>query len=318
LKHVKKCIKCQAIFRLIKLNIKELYVSGWKLIGIRGSGKSSILEMIRYALDIPFGDKSLDTDYKTRLVEHALGSGGRITLWASDQRGQQYEIRRISREKPDVYVNGILQPGISIRETVIHKPIYFGQKDLSSTGEGFEKDLVEKLVGEKLAGIRARISDQRQKVAEIVSRLKKLVNVDEKKKEFKTKKQDAEFRLEFYKKHGVEERLQKQVDFDAVSRKCTQVITSVQSYLRDLDSFINQYEDDLKNQRIYTSKQNKEFFDSFFAEYVSGGSGLVFQHFDYTRRVFSLVGRHDRVVGGGLAPSLINPGRLQPATAAGY
>ncbi len=31
MKHVKKCIKCQAIFRLIKLNIKELYVSGWKL-----------------------------------------------------------------------------------------------------------------------------------------------------------------------------------------------------------------------------------------------------------------------------------------------
>ncbi|PTN37336.1 TrlF family AAA-like ATPase [Desulfonatronum sp. SC1] len=237
------------------------------LIGIRGSGKSSIVEAIRYALDIPFGEKALDTDYKTRLVEHALGSGGKITLKAFDQRGQQYEIRRISREKPDVYVKGILQPGISIRETVLHKPIYFGQKDLSSTGEGFEKDLVEKLVGEKLAGIRARLSDQSQKVTEIVSRLKKLSNVEEKKAEYKSKKQDAEFRLEFYKKYGVEERLQKQVDFDADSRKCTQVLTFVQGYLRDLESFINQYEDDLNNQRIYTSKQNKDFFDTFFADY---------------------------------------------------
>ncbi len=237
------------------------------LIGIRGSGKSSILEMIRYAVDIPFGEKALDTDYKTRLVEHALGSGGKITLKAYDQRGQQYEIRRISREKPDVYVDGILQPGISIRETVLHKPIYFGQKDLSSTGEGFEKDLVEKLVGEKLTSIRARISDQSQKVTEIVSRLKKLSNVEEKKAEYRSKKQDAEFRLEFYKKHGVEERLQKQVDFDADSRKCAQVITFVQGYLRDLESFINQNEDDLKNQRVYTSKQNKEFFDKFFADY---------------------------------------------------
>ncbi|MFH1139782.1 MAG: AAA family ATPase [Pseudomonadota bacterium] len=237
------------------------------LIGIRGSGKSSIVEAIRYALDIPFGEKALDTDYKTRLVEHALGSGGKITLKASDQRGRQYEIRRISREKPDVYVNDILQPGISIRETVLHKPIYFGQKDLSSTGEGFEKDLVEKLVGEKLIGIRARISDQSQKVMEFVGQLKKLSNVEEKKDEYKRKKQDAEFRLKFYKNHGVEERLQKQVDFDADDRKCTQVIAFVQGYLRDLESFINQYEDDLNNQRIYTSKQNKEFFDNFFSDY---------------------------------------------------
>lgn len=237
------------------------------LIGIRGSGKSSILEAIRYALDIPFGEKALDTDYKIHLVDHVLGSGGKITIHAIDQRGQQYEIRRISRERPDVYVKGVLQPGISIRETILHKPIYFGQKDLSSTGEGFEKDLVEKLVGEKMAGIRSRIDEQRQRIVELVSRLKKLANTGEKKKEYESKKQDAEFRLKFYKDHGVEERLQKQIDFDADSRKCTQVITFVQTYLSELESFINQHEDDLKNQRIYTSKQNKEFFDNFFTHY---------------------------------------------------
>jgi len=237
------------------------------LIGIRGSGKSSILEAIRYAIDIPFGEKALDTDYKTHLVDHVIGSGGKITLHALDQRGQLYEIRRIHRERPDVYVNGVLQPGISIRETVLHKPVYFGQKDLSSTGEGFEKDLVEKLVGEKMSGIRSRIDGKRQEVVELVSRLKKLANTEEKKKEYEGKKQDAEFRLKVYKDHGVEERLQKQVDFDADSRKCTQVTTFVQTYLSELESFINQHEDDLKNQQIYTSKQNKAFFDDFFTGY---------------------------------------------------
>ncbi len=237
------------------------------LIGIRGSGKSSVLEVIRYALEIPFGEKALDTDYKKDLVDHVLGSGGKITLQAVDQRGQEYEIHRISRERPDVYVNGILKPGISIRETVLHKPIYFGQKDLSSTGDGFEKDLVEKLVGGKLAGIRRRISDQGPKVVELVSRLKKLSSTGERKKEFEAKKQDAEFRLQFYKDHGVEERLQKQVDFDADSRKCAQVVAFVQTYLSELESFINQHEDDLRNQRIYTSKQNETFFVDFFACY---------------------------------------------------
>ncbi|GAH38036.1 unnamed protein product [marine sediment metagenome] len=46
---------------------------------------------------------------------------------------------------------------MTIKETVINKPIYFGQKDLSSSGEGFEKDLVEKLIGEHLNDIRLKI-----------------------------------------------------------------------------------------------------------------------------------------------------------------
>lgn len=237
------------------------------LIGIRGSGKSSIVEAIRYALDIPFGDKSLDTDYKTLLVDHVLGSGGKVTVRAVDPRGQRYEIRRINKEMPDVYIDGILRPGISIRETILHKPIYFGQKDLSSTGEGFEKDLVEKLVGEKLLGIRTSIDDQRLKVSELVSQLRKLSNTEEKKKEYEDKKRDAEFRLQFYKKQGVEEKLQKQVDFDTDFRKCSNVISFVQSYLTDIEAFINQYEDDLKNKRVYTSKQNKAFFDGLFILY---------------------------------------------------
>ncbi len=235
------------------------------LIGIRGSGKSSILETIRYALDIPFGEKARDTDYKRHLVDYVLGSDGRVTLRAVDQRGQHYEIRRINRQMPDVYVDGIRQPGISIRETVIHKPIYFGQKDLSATGEGFEKDLVEKLVGEKLASIRHEIECQRQKVTNIVTRLLSLSSMREKKQEYTEQIQDAEFRLKFYRDHGVEEKLQRQVDFDADSRKCSSVVSFVKSYLAGLEDFVNQFEDDLQNQHVYTSEQNKEYFESYFA-----------------------------------------------------
>lgn len=237
------------------------------LIGIRGSGKSSILEAIRYALDIPFGEKTLDRDYKNNLVGHTLGSGGKVTIQAVDERGQRYEIRRINREQSDVYVGGVVQPGISIRETILNKPIYFGQKDLSSTGEGFEKDLVEKLVGEKLRDIRARIESQRQKVTEAVDNLKRLSMTEEKKKEYKAKQQDAEFKLKFYKEHGVEEKLQKQVDFDADSRKCSQTVSFTKGYLSDLEAFINRYEDDLKNQRVYKSRQNESFFEGFLALY---------------------------------------------------
>jgi len=57
------------------------------------------------------------------------------------------------------------------------------------------------------------------------------------------------------------------VDFDADSRKCSQIVSFVKGYIDELESFITRYEDDLSNQRIYTSKQNKEFFEEFFAIY---------------------------------------------------
>jgi chromosome segregation protein len=62
------------------------------LIGVRGSGKSSILETIRYALDVPLpqGKRAADADYKADLVKHTLGSGGKITLTVVDTFGREF------------------------------------------------------------------------------------------------------------------------------------------------------------------------------------------------------------------------------------
>lgn len=64
------------------------------IIGIRGSGKSSVIEAIRYALSIPFGSSSQDIEYKNNLVKELLGSAGKITLIAIDKQGNEYEISR--------------------------------------------------------------------------------------------------------------------------------------------------------------------------------------------------------------------------------
>ncbi len=237
------------------------------LIGIRGSGKSSILEAIRYALNIPFGDKSSDKEYKNKLVGYTLSSGGKITLQVVDKRGHAYEIRRIYGEQPDVFVAGKLQPGVSIRETVLHKPIYFGQKDLSNSGEGFEKDLIEKLLGEHLGDVRRKIEAQKVRVTDAIAQLKRWSRSHEQKAEWLQKKQNAEFQLRFYKEHGVEEKLQKQVDFDADDRKCRLLTGQIAEYLTALNELISQYEDELKNQLVYSSSQNQQFFSELFGIY---------------------------------------------------
>lgn len=242
-------------------------------IGIRGSGKSTILEALRFTLDIGFGKNAADREYKEGSVKNALASGGKITITAVDRHGHEYEVRRIVGEQPDVYVGGKLQPGISIRETVIHKPIYFGQKDLSNTGQGFETDLVEKLVGERLSDIRHGISLQRQAVVELTRRLQKLSDVGEKQKEYQAKKQDAEFRLKVFKQYGVEEKLQKQVDFEQDGRSIKDLSDFVAGYIQDLDDFIARYADDFASRKKYVSKQNAAFFCDVFAifERISKG-----------------------------------------------
>lgn len=244
-------------------------------IGIRGSGKSSIIESIRYALGVELPENADRDGYKQGSIKHAIGSGGKVTITAVDRHGQEYEIRRILGEQPDVYVNGNLQPGINIRETVLHKPIYFGQKDLSSTGQGFENELVEKLVGDSLTEVRHEIAVRRQAVVETVRRLQKLSDVAEKQKEYQNKKADAEHRLKVFKQHGVEEKLQKQVDFEKDSRTMTGLNEFVDGYIQSLDELVAEYEDDFKSRAKYESKRNVEFFKDAMAIFERVANGFA-------------------------------------------
>jgi len=238
------------------------------MIGIRGSGKSSILEVIRYALEIPFGEKAGDQKYKEKLVGFTLESGGKVEIDAMDRYGQQYRIRRVWKEPySEVLIDGQLQPGVSIRETVIHKPIYFGQKDLSSTGEGFEKDLVDKLLGSKVDEIRRNIADQKQNVIDAVDRILKVNNIHDQIEEQKKIKQDTEHRLKLYTDHGLQEKLQKRLDFDVDGRTITDGIEIVGNFVSDLTSLLAQHEDEIRNFKGYQSKQNAALLERFYEHY---------------------------------------------------
>ncbi|MBI9032171.1 histidinol-phosphatase [bacterium] len=237
------------------------------LIGIRGSGKSSVIEAIRYALDIHFGDKAIDKSYKERLLNYILKSGGKVSVIAKDRLGNKYEISRVLNEAPEVFINEKLNSGISITKTIIHKPIYFGQKDLSSTGEGFEKDLVEILVEHKLIGIREEIEIKKNAVIGNCIELEKLSDVDNKIKDTKNRKKDAEYRLKIYKDNGIENKLKEQSSFESDLRKIQGILASIENFNNDLKQVIDSYEDDLKNQTLHKSKHNSDYFDDFFSEY---------------------------------------------------
>ena len=233
------------------------------LIGIRGSGKSSILEGIRYALDIEFGDKTSEKEYKESLVENLLKSGGKITLDVTCRKGINYQIRRIYHRAPEVYVNGEQQVGVSIRETVLHNPIYFGQKDLSNTGEGFEKDLIEKLAGEKLKPVRKEIHDKSLLVQDLMRQILRLSNCKAEIESWQEKLADSKFKLKLYKDYGVEEKLVKQTTFERDERYLSEKAELVTTILDNIDKTLLQTMNSLNQEEPYLSTENQAVIDDF-------------------------------------------------------
>jgi predicted ATPase len=231
------------------------------MIGIRGSGKSSVLEVIRYVLEIPFGDKSGDKKYKEGLVKYTMGSGGKVEMDVVDRHGKNYTISKVFGEDTNVEDSEKLLQGVAIRESILRKPIYFGQKDLSSTGEGFEKDLVNKLLGSKRDEVLQKVSAQKVKVIDAVRNLTSGLGLDDQIKEQNDLKKDADHQLKFYADHKVEEKLQKRLDFDTDVKQIDETIEAIDRFSQDVSSISTDHELVLSSKKDYVSKHNAALFD---------------------------------------------------------
>jgi chromosome segregation protein len=227
------------------------------LIGIRGSGKSAVLECLRYALELPMPGSSdeVDTTYKEGLVRFALKSGGKVVVEAEDAQGRLFEIRRILNERKDVYYDGELQPGVGIP---VKNPLFFGQKELVKRGEGSERELVERLIGTKLDAVRKEIAGQRQRVLDILASLEKLKDLDAIETEYDTKRKDIEFRLKLFRDFGVEEQLRRQVQFNADETHARRATDAVQNFFRLFDTFLKEQEAELAAIPRLETKENND------------------------------------------------------------
>ncbi|HCB4242112.1 TPA: AAA family ATPase, partial [Listeria monocytogenes] len=82
------------------------------LIGIRGSGKSSIIEAIRYTLDM--SPSKADKDYKSDVVKNLLESGGQVIIELQDNYKKNYKIKRILGEAPHILDDNNTEIGVTI------------------------------------------------------------------------------------------------------------------------------------------------------------------------------------------------------------
>jgi chromosome segregation protein len=230
------------------------------LIGIQGSGKSSVLESLRFALDIDFGEEAADTDYKSELLDHVLKSGGKVIVEATDRTGTQYEVRRILDHEPDVYVDGVLRPGVAVRETVVCKPLYFGQKDLSAAGKGFGQDIVEKLVGSSLTEPREKIGALADDLEDAVKQLLSTQTDAEMLANREADLKNVDYRIEQFDKHGLKDKLEKQVEFKIDAAFVSEVDEIAEEWHEGLETSINAAEESMEDLFVPESKANVAFF----------------------------------------------------------
>ncbi|WP_418282487.1 TrlF family AAA-like ATPase [Halorubrum sp. DTA98] len=71
------------------------------LIGGKGTGKSTVVEHIRYALDVDPRSDDIKEDYTT-LIENTLRPDGIVKLLVTASNGDQYRIRREYDEEPEI------------------------------------------------------------------------------------------------------------------------------------------------------------------------------------------------------------------------
>jgi predicted ATPase len=227
-------------------------------IGIRGSGKSSVLEILRYTLGISLGNQASDMDYKNSLIEHVLKSGGKVIVTVVNEHKEEYRVEKIYGQKEDIYDGNGRVDAPSV-DTVFQQPVYFGQKDLSNKNIDFEADLVKKLIGNKLENIQSKINQNKDEIENIISALKKLDNLDELKKEVNNNIKEAEHKLKLYKEKGVEDKLRQQSRFDSDESKFKKSISEVLNFKNELESLINDYAIFFNN-TTFESEENKEIF----------------------------------------------------------
>ncbi len=255
------------------------------LIGIRGSGKSSILEAIRYALDFDLNrNQNVDFEYKTNLVNALLGSGGKITSVLVDEQGKEYTAEKILGDRTDIYKNRELQLGLK-PNAIVKKPIYFGQKDLSQIGDSLSTEyLISKLIGDRLLNKKREIEEKNQDVLKLIGELKKIDARASRKADIEAKQAELKLKIQVFKDNEIDKKLEKQISFDKDSNFIKRLEKFEQKVIDGLNEYVSEYEDSFQSFKSYTSKENTtdieaikkhfEVFEKLFREAKSVSSKL--------------------------------------------
>lgn len=208
------------------------------LIGGRGAGKSAVIESLRYAL----GSKTyVDASSRANLVEHALGSGGEVTVEVERpvRPGveKRFRISRVLNEDPRVFEEGSREPlGISPLEVFgNYPPMIFGQREIQAvaSNESQRLRLVDLLVGGEADAADRRVRAVRAKLAENGQRLRAIRKRIERAEELEQQLKNIRHRINVYEESGVADKLRAHTSLSRDRERLSAARTQVSDFRGD-------------------------------------------------------------------------------------
>ena len=183
------------------------------IIGVRGSGKSALIEVIRWALGY---EAVSDKDYKEKLPEYGLGNVGRIRIKLVGNNGKIYILKK-EMETGAVHIEDQFgnDLGLTSLEGMFNLR-YYGQHDLSYYGQNPRKliELLDDFAGEELSKLKQKETGIITEIKELIFNLKKLEQDQNKLKDLQEEKTKIEEKIKVFEAKGVHDKLELQVSYE--------------------------------------------------------------------------------------------------------
>ncbi len=188
------------------------------LIGGRGVGKSALLEVLRYGLDLP---EYSPTEYREGLVRYALGSGGKVTVHlrhvVKPGVERHYRVERVWGEEAQVYEldpSGEHLVPISVADLLSGegKPLFFGQRVLYDVAQSptLRRQFLDDLVGREARRKEREIEKIHQELRRNARRSLELREKRTRREEVEQRLREIEHELKLFEQHGLAEKLREE------------------------------------------------------------------------------------------------------------
>ncbi len=230
------------------------------LIGVRGSGKSSLLETVRFGLGLEASETP--KDYKNEIVRRFLGAGNRLLLHLAEADGNiKYTIRREWGGRPYVLdAAGEIQEGLL--PVKLLPTAYYGQKDIEELGKNFDAQYVEdKLLKEHLADAKAREAELVEETERVFNQLQKISDLRSQREEVAQRIAHLELEITAFEASGLQELVAKELNFADDETKLGQIGNELSEMAERLLEVVESY--GWKSYLNYRAKEpgNVDFFE---------------------------------------------------------
>ena len=204
------------------------------LIGGRGVGKSAILEILRYGLDL---DSHIYSEYREGLVSFILGNGGKVTIYLQnflgDELYREYRIERIFGEEPRVFeLNPEKEYPLNPKQIFSDKgiPLFFGQKEIYGIirDESKKLDLIDQIIGKTAIDKQNEKTGIEEKLFQNARELSRLDESTNKKEDIINRLAEIEHENEIFVREGLSEKLKDSLIFAHDEQILKEIIEKVE------------------------------------------------------------------------------------------